>query len=112
MVRACLGPDLADVLPGGHLGVDQGQRLHHLLGALARGVAPDRQDHDLVRSDAQRLANRRHLRVVAVARDEAIGVATDRQNLDVLAGQPVAGVDVLTQREVTRISGRLSSTSW
>ncbi len=95
VLRTGLRPDLADVLPVRRLGVDQSQGLHHLLGPLARGVAPDRQDHDLVRGNAERLADRDDLGVVPVPRDEHVRIAADGKDLDVVAREPVADVDAL-----------------
>src|ERR1019366_7610835 len=58
---AGLRPDLANIFPVGCLGINQRQRLHDLLGALGRRVAADGQDHDLVISHSQSLADRTDL---------------------------------------------------
>ena len=83
--RTGLRPDFADISPVGRLGINQRQRLHDLLGALGRRVAADGQDHDLVISHSQSLADRSDLQVIAAARREAVRVATHRQHLDIVA---------------------------
>lgn len=62
--------------------------------------------------DARGLAHPRYLRIAAVARKETIRVTADGQDLDIPVRQPVPGMDAAAPAKVTRISGRLFSTSW
>ena len=92
---ARLRPDLADVSPVGRFGIDQGQRLHHLLGAFGSRIAADGQNHDLAVSHPQGFADRANLQVVAAARHEAVRVTTHREHNDIVTADAIPDIHLL-----------------
>ncbi len=87
-----LFPHLADKLPVGGLGVNERQRLHHLLRPLRGRVSPDGEDHHLVGGDSESLADSSTLGSSLPSGDVRVGVASDGEDLDVVARDPVADV--------------------
>jgi hypothetical protein len=82
---AGLRPDLADISPVRHLGINHRQRPHHLPRAFGCPIAAGGQDHQLVFRYSQNLANRLDLHVIAAVRRVEIRAATHRKHHDVVS---------------------------